>query len=76
MKSLYKTVIVIWSELDPTDNYNLVDIASEASDGVMYCSKMSSKRIEDPNADKDWDDTEFFDDDYDDHDKEGDEYES
>jgi hypothetical protein len=60
MKPLYKTVIVIWSGTDPADRYELSDLAYEATEGCMYCSKMKSTRVEHPEEDKDWDDTEFF----------------
>jgi hypothetical protein len=56
---LYKTTIVIWSEEDP-ENYELEDLAREATNGSMYCSSVQAKKIENPEKDSDWDDTEFF----------------
>lgn len=57
---LYKTTIAIWSEEDPREKYELVDLAREATDGTMYCSLMDTERVEDPERDPDWDGTEFF----------------
>lgn len=57
---LYKTTIVIWSDEDPT-NYELDDLAREAVSGGSYCSVCKTKVIENPEKDKDWDGTEFFD---------------
>jgi hypothetical protein len=61
-KTLYKTVIIIWTEDDPTEKLELTDLAREATDGMAYCSKMTATQITDPHHDPDWDGTEFFDD--------------
>jgi len=58
---LYMTTIVIWSEDDPTDHCELEDLAFEAAEGAMYCSKQKTMKVEDPSKDPDWDGTEFFD---------------
>lgn len=58
-RKLYKTTIIIWSEEDPTDHYELTDLAQEATDGLMYCSKMRAECV-DTSKDSDWDGTEFF----------------
>ncbi len=50
MKPLYKTTIVIWSEGDPTDNYELTDMAREADQGLMYCSSMKAKKVNNPES--------------------------
>lgn len=60
-KILYKTVIIIWTEDDPTGKLELADLAREATDGMAYCSKMKATRIKNPAKDPDWDGTEFFD---------------
>ena len=60
-KKLYKTTIIIWSDEDPTGKYELVDLAQEATDGLMYCSKQHTEAIKNPRKDPDWDGTEFFD---------------
>jgi hypothetical protein len=59
-KPLYKTTIIIWSEFDPHENMELVDLAQEATDGMAYCTSMVRKLVKDPSKDKDWDGTEFF----------------
>jgi hypothetical protein len=61
--SLYKTVVVIWSEEHPEEaQMELSDLAEEAETGSSaYCSKQVTTRVEDPTADPDWDGTEFFD---------------
>lgn len=58
-KPLYKTTIVIWSD-HPTDKYELVGLAREATSGSMYCSTQRSVLVQDPSTDDDWDGTEFF----------------
>lgn len=65
-KTLYKTTVIIWSDEDPTEKYELTDLAREATDGGMYCSKMHSEAVKNPKKDPDWDGTEFFDGDGDD----------
>ncbi len=72
-KPLYKTTIVIWSEDNPHDQYELIDLAQEATDGSMYCSKQKSKYVDDPSKDQDWDGTDFFGNDDDDDYEDGDE---
>ncbi len=59
-KPLFKTTVIIWSENDPTSKYELEELASEAVNGAMYCSSVSSSKVEDPTIDSDWDGTEFF----------------
>lgn len=61
MRKLWKTTIVIWSKEDPSHKYEIVDLAREATDGMMYCSNMIAVPVEDPKNDPDWDGTEFFD---------------
>lgn len=60
---LYKTTIVIWSEYDPTNvlSYkDLSELGQDAIDGYAYCSKKKTDLIKSPNLDRDWDGTEFF----------------
>jgi len=59
MRPLYKTTIIIWSEYDG-DSVDLDALAAEAMNGDAYCSKQISVHIEEPDADPDWDGTEFF----------------
>jgi hypothetical protein len=59
-KPLFKTTVVIWSTSDPTDRVELSDLACDAEVGASYCSVMRTVRVEDPAADPDMDDTEFF----------------
>jgi hypothetical protein len=61
IKSLFKTTIVIWSDEDPTHKYEIIDLAREATDGMMYCSDVAVKEVKEPKKDPDWDGTEFFD---------------
>ena len=60
MRALYKTIIVIWSDYDPTDKVELEDLARAATSGDAYCSNIRAELIEKPDQDKDWDSTEFF----------------
>ena len=62
MKPLYKTTIIIWSEDDPTNRYELSELAREAEFGEAYCSHLAAERIADPEKDPHWDGTDFFDD--------------
>lgn len=58
-RPLYKSVIVIWSEYDPSYT-ELEDLARDAVSGDSYCATSKSVRVENPEADPDWDGTEFF----------------
>ena len=59
--SLYKTTIVIWSEYNPAEAKIEIDyLARDAMQGESYCSKQVSEFVTDPEADPDWDGTEFF----------------
>ena len=60
MRKLFKTTIIIWYDEDPTERYELVDLAQEATGGDMYCSVMHSEPVEDPEKDPAWDGCEFF----------------
>ncbi len=42
---LYKTVIVIWTDTDPTGT-ELVDLAREATDGGAICTQQTSSRVD------------------------------
>jgi hypothetical protein len=57
-KKLFKTTIILWSEV-PGDQYELDELAREATSGNAYCSKQETIEV-DPRQDKDWDGTEFF----------------
>lgn len=57
---LYKTTIIIWTDDDPTDKVELEDLAREATSGAAYCSSMETVAVDDPEADPNWDGTEFF----------------
>ena len=59
MKALFKTTIVIWSEAN-TDNISAEELARDADNGDSYCSVKNCKRVENPDEDEDWDDTDFF----------------
>ena len=56
---MFKTTIVIWSEFDPSD-MELTDLGWEASSGDAYASVFKIESIDKPEADPDWDGTEFF----------------
>lgn len=66
-EKLFKTTIVIWTEFkaddaassDP-DGDALVSLAHDACHGDAYCSKFDCVEVENPEADPDWDGTEFF----------------
>jgi len=60
-RKLYKTMITIWSEFDGA-SVELSDLSREAESGVAFCSRQVSILIEDPGADPDWEETDFFDD--------------
>lgn len=59
-RKLYKTEIVIWSEYDPS-HAELDILAVDAIAGDSYCSKQVTTTVMEPEKDKDWDGTEFFD---------------
>lgn len=59
-KPLYKTTLVIWTDYDPV-NVEIDDLAFEAVRGDAYCSISTKVLVPDPEEDKDWDGTEFFD---------------
>lgn len=61
MKGLYKTIVIIWSEYDPSETVELSDLARDASTGEACCSKQETERVHEPAHDPDWDGTEFFD---------------
>lgn len=52
MRPLYKSVIIIWSEFEPTLSYELSDLAREAEQGNAYCSMQSARHVEDPESDE------------------------
>ncbi len=56
---LYKTTIVIWSDTNP-GNATLGDLAYEATEGNSYCSRQETETVAEPEADPQWDGTEFF----------------
>jgi len=58
-KPLYKTRVILWTEWDPNTS-ELSHLAREAETGDGYCSFMQSTVIPDPEADPDWDGTEYF----------------
>jgi hypothetical protein len=60
MKPLYKTTVIIWSEVNP-DEWELVELACEATSGERaYAPFGKSELIQHPEEDPDWDGTEFF----------------
>ena len=59
-KPLFKTTVIIWTEDDPTNRYELKELANEAEQGEAYCSRMTAEKITEPEKDPDWDGTEFF----------------
>ena len=59
MKNLWKSTIVIWSEFDP-QTVEIADLARDATDGNSYCSSSTVELVKNPQKDKDWDGTEFF----------------
>jgi hypothetical protein len=59
-RPLYKTTIVIWSDLDPSA-MEISRLAREAETGDAYCSSSLIRRVQTPELDEDWDETDFFD---------------
>lgn len=59
-KGLFKTVVVIWSEYNPSGCVELEDLARDATTGKSYCSRQDTIYVPDPVVDPDWDCTEFF----------------
>ena len=57
---LWKTEIVIWSDSDPR-KMELSALAHDAECGDSYCASLKTKLVDDPEADPDWDGTDFFD---------------
>ena len=66
---LYKTRIIIWTDFNPMVGWELSALAREAESGDAYCSCMKAECV-DPRLDKDFDGTDFFGFDEDDHGKE------
>jgi hypothetical protein len=61
MVPLFKTTIIVWSEVDPQlYDWELEDLAREAVCGDSHCSKMTVVAVADPSTDPDWDGTDFF----------------
>ena len=59
---LYKSTIIIWSREHPTMHCDLEDLAHKALYGSdTYVSSHRVKSVDDPEADPDWDGTDFFD---------------
>lgn len=58
--ALYKTTIIIWTSYPP-DDMEIVDLAWEATDGNAHSSVEHTVLVPCPEADPDWDGTEFFD---------------
>jgi hypothetical protein len=58
---LYKTTIVIWSEYNG-ESVEIDELARDAMRGGSFCTLQSSKLIEHPNREVDWDSDmeEFF----------------
>lgn len=61
MKPLYKTILVIWTDTDPY-GMEISDLAYEAEQGSAYCSSVTRQLVQNPQLDRDWDGTEFFND--------------
>jgi hypothetical protein len=60
-KPLFKTTIVIWSDFSQkTYPIDLSALRRGAAVGEAYCSKLEIHRVITPEADDDWDGTEFF----------------
>jgi hypothetical protein len=55
-QKLYKTTIVIWTEY-PTNEFSIVSLAEEATDGNAYCSSQKCEGVSDPSK---FPNTEFF----------------
>ena len=56
---LYKTTIVIWSDFHP-GQMEMSHLAREAESGDAYCAKQEIVAIDNPAADVDAPDMEFF----------------
>lgn len=61
-KSLRKTTIIIWSEIDDPsiEGSSNEHIVRQADDGSAYCSTKKHEIIRNPQKDPDWDGTDFF----------------
>ena len=44
-KRLFKTTITIYTDYDPTNEVELVDLAQEATDGNAICDVMEAKPV-------------------------------
>ena len=61
MKPLYRTIIEIWTDYDPSNpQIELVHLAQEATDGDAYCNRQVTEHIDNPG--EAGLQTEFFDD--------------
>ena len=59
MRPLWKTTLVLWTDYNPK-GVSILELAGEATEGSAYCSTDTAELVEDPEADPDWDGTEFF----------------
>ena len=55
-KRLYKTTIVIWSDY-PGDSVELEDLARQATSGDAICTQQTSKPVDRPWGEPDFDDS-------------------
>ena len=62
MKPLYKSTVILWTEHDPSKvDPQLMDLAFHAETEYVHCSTMKSVLVDEPEKDRAWNDTEFFD---------------
>jgi len=62
VKPLYKTTAIIWTESDPSkSDFQLMDLPILAEHEYVWCSSMKSVRVAEPEKDREWNDTDFWD---------------
>ena len=61
MKPLFKTVVVLWTEHNPSVvDPQLSDLAFHAETGYVWCSSMKTVMVADPAKDREWNGTDFW----------------
>jgi hypothetical protein len=62
LKPLYKSTVILWTEYDPSKvDPQLMDLAFHAETEYVHCSSIKSVRVDEPEKDRAWNDSEFFD---------------
>jgi hypothetical protein len=62
LKALYKNTVIIWTESDLSKgDLQLMDLAILGEHEYVWCSSMKSVLVAEPEKDREWNDTDFWD---------------